>query len=162
MDANSPARYALDSLEVLSAESPDVFDRVMSHPEVEDGITEDETMALALIADVGINNPDLVDPLLDPSVRQIERQERSLPLRGNVQLVVVRLQPGAARTMNLLESAVRFAEGYMGEQFPSKLVLLLVADAVNQNYAGHYTHINMAVHPDFDSEGGSGTLHAAS
>ena len=79
-----------------------------------------------------------------------------------MRLVIVRLQPGAAQTMDLLESAVRFAEGYMGEQFPAKLVLLLVADAVNRDAAGHYTDINMAIHPDFDSEGAWGALHAGS
>ena len=152
MDVQSPARYALDSLEVLSIESPDVFDRVMSHPEVEDGITGEEPLVLALIADIGINNPSLVDALLDPSIRQIEKRDVTLPLRGDVQLVIVRLEPGAARTMDFLESAVRFAERYMGERFPTKLVLLLVADAVNEDYAGHYTHINMAIDPDLDAE----------
>ena len=42
----------------------------------------------------------------------------------------------------------------MGEEFPTNLVLLLVADAVIPGAAGHYNHINMAIHPDFDSGSG--------
>ena len=154
MDADSGERYALTSLSKLSRESPAVYDWVMTHPEVADGITGDEPLILALIADIGINNPGLVDSLLDPSIRQPEKRDITLPLRGDVQIFVVRLKPGSARTMDYLEDAVRFAEGYMGEQFPTKLVLLLVADVFDYGTAGHYNHINMAVHPDFDSESG--------
>ena len=99
MDAHSPGRYALDSLAKLSRESPDVYNRVMSHPEVDDGITGDEPLVLALIADIGINNPGLVDSLLDSSERQIEKRDIALPLRGDVQLVIGRLKPGGVRTM---------------------------------------------------------------
>ena len=72
MDTQPPGRYALDSLEILSQESPSVFDQVMSDPEVDDRITGDEPLVLALIADIGINNPSLIDSLLDPSRRQVE------------------------------------------------------------------------------------------
>ena len=49
----------------------------------------------------------------------------------------------------------------MGERFPTKL-LLLIADAVYEGYAGHYTHINVVIHPDFDSENGPAALQASS
>ena len=143
---------ALMSLEFLSYDSPAMFRRVMSHPSVADGITDDETAVLALLSDVQITNPDMVDTLLEQSNVQIERRSIELPLAGDVELAIVRLQPGAARGMGLLESAVRFAEHFMGEPLPTSFVLLFYADAVIPDYAGHNSGLSMTVHPDFDSD----------
>ena len=40
----------------------------------------------------------------------------------------------------------------MDDRFPTKLVLLLVADTFDGDYAGYNAYNNMAIHPDFDSE----------
>ena len=88
---------ALMSLEFLSYDSPAMFRRVMSHPSVADGITDDETVVLALLSDVQITKPDMVDTLLDQSNVHIERRSIELHLAGDVELAIVRLQPGAAR-----------------------------------------------------------------
>lgn len=149
-----PRQYARDALATLYWQSPEAFAAVNSHPAVEDGITEDEYRAIALVADAGINNPDKIEALLDPSQRQMEEREITLPLRGDIELVIVRFGDGAAQTMDKLERAVRFTEEYMDEQFPARLVLLLVADMFGGDYVGHNTHINMALHPDYDSGDG--------
>ena len=143
---------ALMSLEFLSYDSPAAFRRVMSHPSVVDGITDDETATLALLSDVQITNPDMMDTLLEQSNVQIERRSIELPLAGDVELAIVRLQPGAARSMGLLESAVRFTEDFMGEPLPTNFLLLFYADAVVSDYAGHNSGLSMTVHPDFDSD----------
>ena len=109
--------HVLTSLGILAYESPNVFDRILTHPSVSDGISDDETAALALLHDVQATNPDMVDTLLDSSNVEIERRHIQLQLAGDVELVIVRLQPGAARSMDLLESAVRFVEVFMGEPF---------------------------------------------
>ena len=153
LDSIEPAdHFALGSLATLGYESPEVFDSILSHPSVADGITNDEATVVALVYDVQATNPDLIDTLLDPSATQIEKRDIILPLAGNVQLSIVRMEPGAARSMDLLENAVRFAEDYMNEPLPLNFVLLLYADAVQPGYAGHNTSTNMTVHPDFDSD----------
>ena len=162
LDSIEPSdAFALMSLESLAYDSPAVLGTILAHPSVEDGITNDETAALALLQDVQTTNPDMVDTLLEPSNVQIERRTIGLPLAGDAELAIVRLQPGAARSMELLESAVRFAEHFMGEPLPTNFVLLFYADAVIPNYAGHNSGLNMTVHPDFDSNDDSDEAHFA-
>ena len=162
LDSIEPADpYALSSLEILAYESPAVFHRILSHPNVADGITDHETAALALLHDVQATNPDMVDILLDPSAVQVERRAIGLPLAGDVHLAIVRTQPGAARSMELLESSVRFAEDFMDEPFPTNFVLLLYADAVMSGFAGHNVGLSMTIHPDFDTDDGSDEAHQA-
>ena len=144
--------YALSSLEFLAYESPEAFHGILSHPTVADGITDQETATLALLHDVQTTNPNLVDTLLAPSEVHVESREIRLPLASDVELVIVHLQPGAPRSMDLLEDAVRFAEDYMGEPFPTNFVLLLYADAMMSEFAGHNTGFNMTIHPDFDTD----------
>ena len=57
--------------------------------------------------------------------------------------------------MDLLESAVRFSESYLGEPFPTNFVLLLFAETVMSGADAPSAGINMTVHPDFDIDDGS-------
>ena len=156
LDSIEPADpYALNSLEFLAYEYPAAFHRILSHPSVADGVTDHETAALALLHDVQETNPDLVDILLDSSKTQVERRDIRLPLAGEVQLAIARTQPGVARSMESLESAVRFAEDFMNEPFPANFVLLLYADAVIADYSAHNTGLNITMHPEFDVDDGS-------
>ncbi|MXY21593.1 MAG: hypothetical protein F4Y49_09710 [Dehalococcoidia bacterium] len=152
---------ALGSLEFLAYETPEAFRKVLSHPTVADGITDQETTAIALLHDVQETNPDLVDTLLDPSNVQVERRTVRLPLAGDVELVIVRLQPGAPRSMDLLEDVVRFVEDYMGESFPTNFVLLFYADAVMSDFDGHNAGFNMTILPEFDSDDDSDEAYYA-
>ena len=162
LDSIEPSdAFALGSLEFLAHESPAGFRRVLSHSSVADGVTDHETAALALLYDVQTTNPDMVDSLLDQSNVQVERRAIGLPFAGDVELAIVRLQPGTARSMELLERAVRFAEEFMGEPLPANYVLLFYADAVMPDFAGHNTGFSMTVHPDFDSDDDSDEAHYA-
>ena len=153
--------YALGSLAAIGQESPDVFRRILSLPAVADGITDDEAKVVALVYDVHATNPDLVDTILDPVATQVESREIDLPIAGKVQLAIVRTQPGADRSMDILEEVTRFVESYMGEPFPRDLVLLLYADAVLPGFVGHNAGTNMIIHPDFDSDDDSEEAHQA-
>ena len=98
---------------------------------VADGITNDETPVVALLYDVQATNPGLLETILDPSITLVEERDIELPLAGRTRLIVVRIEPGANRSMDLLDDAVRFTEDYIGEPFPTNFVLLLYADAVD-------------------------------
>ena len=153
LDSIEPAdHHALGSLAILGYEYPNEFDRVLSHPVLADGITDEETPIVTLLYDVRSTNPSLVDTILEPTSTSVEERDIELPLAGPVRLTIVRIQPGASRSMDLLEDAVRFAEDHMGEPLPTNFVLLFYADAVMPDYAGHNSGFNMTVHPDFDSD----------
>ena len=122
------------------------------HPAIADGITDEETVFVTVASDAYEWNPGLIDTLLDPAEVMSERRTIELPIAGEVELVIVRIQPGSAKSMDLLEESVRFAESYMGEAFPVNLILLLYADAVKPGFAGHNSGAGMVVHPDFDGD----------
>ena len=119
---------------------------------ISDGITDNETIPIILAADTYAVNPDLADVLLDQSGTTIETSTIDLPLAGEVVLVIVRVQEGSPESMDSLAKSVAFAEDYMGEPFPANTVLLLFADAVRGDFAGHYAGSNITIHPDFDSD----------
>ena len=145
---------ALVSLDALMYESPEASRRLLSHPEVANGITDDETVLLTLASDVYETDPGLADKLLDSSDVLIETRDIDLPLTGEARLVIVRTQAGSQKGMDFLEDAVRFTESYMGEALPRSLVILLYADAVYLGFDGHNSGTNMIVHPDYDLDRG--------
>ena len=145
---------ALISLDALRYESPGAFDRLLSHPALADGITDDETVSLTLAADVYETDPDLAGMLLDSPEVLTETRDIDLPLTGEVRLIIVRTRPGSDKSMDHLEDAVRFTESYMDEALPRNLVLLLYADAVQSGFDGHNSWTNMVVHPDYDTDNG--------
>ena len=149
---------ALESLHQLALlnwttlADPSEFEEFMSHPAIADGITDEETIFVTVASDAYEVNPGLIDILLDPAEVRSETRTIELPLAGEVELVIVRIEPGSERSMDLLEEAVWFAESYMGEPFPLNLVLLLYADAVKPGFVGHNSGTGMVVHPDFDGD----------
>ena len=145
---------ALVSLGALINKSPEAFNRLLSHPEVANGITDEETVLLTLASDVYETDPGLADKLLDSSEFLTETRDIELPLTGEARLVIVRTQPGSPRSMGFLEDAVRFTESYMDEALPRSLVILLYADAVHLGFDGHNSGTNMIVRPDYDMDGG--------
>ena len=147
--------YQLALLNWTTLATPSEFDEFMSRAEIADGITDEEAVFVALASDTYEFNPGLADRLLDIDEVMSESRTISLPLAGDVELLIVRTQPGSARSLDMLEQSVRFAERYMGEPFPTNYVALLYSDAVKPGFAGHNSGTNIVVHPDFDSDAGS-------
>ena len=104
---------AMESLGELARNNPEVFRNVVNHPTVRDGITDEEALIVATLENIAEDNPDLVEVLLDPTRVTLEKREINLPLARKVSLVIIRTQPGAAISMDLLETAVRIVEGNM-------------------------------------------------
>ena len=141
---------ALESLGLILAESPEDFDRIISHPAIADGITDDETPLIAPLHPIIQYNPALAIELLDPNRALLEYRTIDLPLAGETRLTIVRIQPGAARSMDALERSVRAIEGYMGAPFPTNFILLLFADALPGSSDGLNVRTNIAIHPKYD------------
>ena len=143
---------ALDSLNSLAASRSGDFRRVLSHPILSSGISDDWAKIVATLYGVSKTKPDLIDTLLDPA--QVTLQERviDLPLAGETHLAIIRTGPGAARSMDLIEHAVRHAEYYMGTPFPTGYVGYLFGDAVTPTFGGtnYGTHIASLAKYDVD------------
>ena len=150
-----PDISAKASLSRLAASERNIFDRVMSHAALRDGISDDLAPIVATLRGVARTNVGLIDILLDPDRVSLERRTVTLPLAGDVVLAIIRTAPGAARSMDLLEHAVREVERFMGASLPTNYVGLLYEDAVHGSFAGTNFGTHIAILPKYDIDDGS-------
>ena len=143
---------ALESLATMS--SMDALADILARPQFKDGITDDQTMIVAMWGPVLEYAPHRVDALLDPSAAPVERRMVELPLSGEVELAIVRTyRGGARRSMDLLESAVRKAEKLMDAPLPlshtDNAVWLLFENAVRPGPAGIFAGAYIVIRPKY-------------
>ena len=150
-----PDISAMASLRRLAAFKPETFARVMSHAAVQNGISDDLAPVVATLRGVADTNPGLIDILLDPSKVVLERRTITLPLSGDVTLIIIRTSPGAERSMDLLELSARSVEEYMGAPLPTNYVGLLYENAVPESAAGVNFGTHIAILPQYDIDDGS-------
>jgi len=146
----APDSLAVESLSYLAYRDMPVFRRVMLHPTVLDGIDDEEAPAVALLEGAAQFEPSLVGVLLDPSRSHTEQKTVNLPLAGPVTLAITRTSPGAARSMELLEEAVRTTEAIMDRPFPTRYVALLFENAVPGYFGGTHSGLSLTITPDYD------------
>ena len=152
---DAPDVAALRSLQQLAFLNPRVFRQVLAHPTLRDGITDEWAQIVATFNGVGRTNPALIDTLLDPERVTVESRAIDLPLSGAVMLAIIRTGPGAARSMDLLETAVRNSEEFMAAPLPVNYVGLLYELAVAGSSAGTNFGVSITIRPKFDVDDGS-------
>ena len=145
---------ALKSLAQLAAFREDDSRRVMAHPTLNPGISDDWAKIVATLYGVSKYDAESIDTLLNPDQVTIEERTIGLPLAGETQLAIIRTGPGAARSMDLLEHAVRHTEEFMQTAFPTGYVGYLFGDAVSGDSAGTNfgTHIASLAKYDVDDD----------
>ena len=146
---------AMDSLGRLAAFEPRTFENVMSHAVMRDGMSDDLAPIVATLHGVAETNPGLIAVLLHPAKVIVERRTITLPLAGDVVLAIIRTGPGAARSMDLLEHAVRGVERLMGLPLPTNYVGLLYENAVSGPVAGTNFGTHVAILPEYDVDDAS-------
>ncbi len=153
----SPDALAVRSLERIKAISKADFLQIMSHPTLNDGITDEEAeIVLLLGATYQYADRALVDTLLDPTRIAVEKRAIRLPYSGEVDLAIIRPAPGPARSMDLLEHSVRGIEEFMGTSFPTNYIAALFAEeAVSEGAAGTHFGTHIAMLPKYDVDDGS-------
>ena len=148
-----PFLQDVTSLDYLAVNSLNILDegarqRVLSHPELRNSIT-DEWTALVAVTHFARGRPDLLNALLDPEQPPVERRTLTLPLAGEVPLSVIEpegfaavsfVQPGAGawEPMDMLEHVMRTHEEFVGLPFPESHMLLFIADIRDDRAGGHY------------------------
>ena len=150
-----PDVSAMDSLGRLAAFEPGAFESVMSHALMRDGMSDDLAPIVATLHGVAETNPGLIAVLLHPAKVIVERRTITLPLAGDVVLAIIRTGPGAARSMDLLEHAVRGVERLMGLPLPTNYVGLLYENAVSGPVAGTNFGTHVAILPEYDADDAS-------
>ena len=141
---------ALTALSQLVSGDPPAFGEVMSHPTLQAGISDEAAKIVAVLAGVNWTNPDLTPTLLNFTQTTLEERTVDLPRAGPITLAIIRPEPGAAGSMDLLEQAVRFAEDYMGETFPRRYVVVLFGPATPASFAGANFGTHIAIRPEYD------------
>ena len=150
--ADAAATQALGHMAVYR---PENFQRVMAHPTLSGGISDEWAKVVTVLGAVSDSDPDRIDVLLDPEQRRVEERVIDLPLAGAVTLAIIRTEEGAPRSMDLLEHAVRSAEAFMGVPLPTSRVTLhfdetyRLRGAAGVNFA---THIGMLSRFDVDDD----------
>ena len=134
---------------VMFSSEKDALQRVLSHPELRGGIT-DEWTNLVAVTSLASRYPGLLEVLLDPERTSVDQEVIELPLAGRVGLSVIESRvsdeqyfalsvEALLEPMDLLEHAVRTYEEFMGVAFPKSDVVLLVADLEGFG-GGEYGH----------------------
>ena len=150
-----PDLSALRTLWRLAANEPQLLETMLSHPALQTGITDDFAPVVATLYGVARYNLELFPVLLDPANTHLEQRTITLPLAGEVVMVIIRSQSGAQRSIDLLEHAVRSAESLMQAPLPTNYVGLLYEDAVSSNAAGTNFGTHIAVRPKYDVDDNS-------
>ena len=122
----------------ISFDPPEVFNWVVDHPALNDGISDREAKILAALA-VPSDASNL-----DPDAVVIEERTITLPLAGVVELTIIWTSPGPHTAMDMLESALRRIEATMGLPFPRRQVIYKIEpDGPQFGYYGDtYVHLS--------------------
>ena len=150
-----PDVSAVKALSQLASFRENDFQRVLSHPTLSDGITDDWAKIVSTLYGVSDTNPILIDTLLDPDQVTLEERIIELPLTGETHLAIIRTGPGAERSMDLLEHATHAVEAYMAVPLPTNYVGWLYEDAVPPSAAGANFGTHVAALPKYDVDDGS-------
>ena len=144
---------AVTSLRMISQEDRPAFQQIMNHPTfAAGGITDAWTPVVATLKSAQQFNRNLIPTLLDHAQVHLETRKIQTPLRGTVALNIVRIGTASdPQSMDRLESAVRNAEAFMREPFPTDMVAILYADAVRGSNAGVNYGSGITILPEYDS-----------
>ena len=147
----SPAdEAALLSLLQMAAHNAEEFAMVMDRPAIRHGIRNDMAPAVAMLAGVARTKPESLPKLLSFGDLDIESRVVELPASGKVWLYIARTKPGAERSMDFLENAVREIELLMGEPLITNYVGVLFDDAVPGEFDGTNFMTHIGIRPEYD------------
>ena len=153
-DVSSADALALRSIERLGDSDADALLKMMSHPKINDGITDEEAKMVALLGGTYSYRPQSGDVLLQGTGVYWEERTIELPISGEVSLAVVRIRDQSTASMDFLEHSVRSIEEFMGISLPTHYIALLYDDAVFPGSGGTNFGTHMAIQLLYDVEGG--------
>ena len=147
---------AVRSLEMLEYSDEGDFLRIMSHPTLSDGITDEEAKIVVLLGGTYTYRPESVDFLLRGTGVYLEERVIELPHSGETLLAIIRIRDQVTPSMDFLEHSVRTIEEFMGVPLPTNYIALYFDDANVRQGGGNGTNYgtHMAMSLDLDVENG--------
>ncbi len=136
---------AVRSLEMLAWNNTSDFLKIMSHPKISDGISDEEAKIVALLGGTHEYRPKSVDFLLRGTGVFVEERVIELPHSGETLLAIIRIRDKVTPSMDFLEHSVRTIEEFMAEPLPTNYIALFFDDATvggtsgGTNYGTHMT-----------------------
>ena len=128
--------------------------KVLDHPSLGGGITDNDTLTLAAIWYFSRFSPDNLDKylfLLDADQVHVQERTLTLPLAGETTLMVIRTTPGTFRTIEIVEELVRQYEGFMHVAYPFKTLPIFNVD--NEGPRGRFSKAGFAVfNPGYEED----------
>ena len=155
----------LESIEVLDARATQSLESllpwedhrhvhtILSHPALQDGISDDLAPIIAIMGGMREVLPEYLDILLDPAQTSPQKRTVLLPLAGTVDLVGIvpgktASHPDVSRTMDILEHSIRVQEEFMGAAYPDPQMLIYIFD---RGYGGG-DYVRSSINSSFISE----------
>ena len=136
---NMPFLDAVDAADAAAIEAlgtwfwstaPPSIDRVLSHPTLSGGITDDHTVMVAMSDMIVDSRPELLQTILDSELVTIEERLIQTTYSGEMLVAVLVTEPGVQlRTIEILAQVVRHHGEFMQVPYPRGYVMLLVAKA---------------------------------
>ena len=127
------------------------FVNILAHPNLDDGITDQEAKVIAVLSSAYKYTPDSLPVVLDgldgSGGVYVEERVIQLPLAGKTLLAIIRLQDQATASMDYLEHAVRFIEEFISEPFPTNYVALYFGPNPGINI---FSHSHIMLESDYD------------
>lgn len=143
---------ALEALSWLAYTEIFALREVLTHPTLQNGITDEWAPVVALMDIVNEAAPAVLRPLLDPEQATVERRSITLPHTGAADLAIIRTDTGASRSMDLLEHSVASVEKFMGAALPTNYIGLLFGTAVlGYSHGTHYGDYFVTL-PEYDAD----------
>lgn len=130
---------AMIALWHLASSYPQLLQRVITHPTLVDGITDEWVNVIVVLRVVRDNTPNLLEALLDPNRVTIEERAITLPMAGEINLAIVRTRPGSEQSMDSLERILLGAEEFMGTALPVGYVTVLFEDSIHASGSNYRT-----------------------
>ena len=140
---------AVDGLRRIGTEGRDPLYRVVAHPSIPHGITDHHAKILPILWYVMDHDPSQLDLMFDTSKTWIEERHIDLPYTGPAVVAVIRTKPGEKDTINHLEDAVRFSEGFIRRPFPTNYIALFVSELV-EPWGGLFLGSHIAIREGYD------------
>ena len=147
---------AMRELRRMASTDTNKFVEVLAHPNLDDGITDQEAKVIAVMSSAYKYTPDSLPVLLDgldgSGGVYVEERVIQLPLAGETLLAIIRFRNQITASMDYLEHAVRFIEEFISEPFPTNYVALYFGPNPGINI---FSHSHIMLESDYDIVGGS-------
>lgn len=127
------------ALRATRANNPELFAKVINHPTVASGITDQWAPVIAALN--GYQDPTR---LLNPNAVTVQSDTFQTTAGTRVDTILVRSHTGAssAHTMEYLQQAVNLVEAYMAVPFPTSAVIVLIDPMAEHSHPAR----NLATH----------------